>query len=188
MAKRDSPADGIHEIYVQPGESHLVSEPALLRTVLGSCVGVTFLVPRLGVAGLCHPMMPRCPPAQLANLGVRAGRRYVDFAIRDMSSRLDRLGATRAEVVVKLFGGNDVLTVAGSDSRQTIGKQNSEAALRVLTEEGFNITASCLGGAFGVHIDFDTVTGEVLLRRLDSGPKDRTRKSGCTTHRSGQRR
>ena len=30
------------EIYVQPGESHLVRGPAILRTVLGSCVGITF--------------------------------------------------------------------------------------------------------------------------------------------------
>jgi chemotaxis receptor (MCP) glutamine deamidase CheD len=30
------------EIYVLPGESHLVVQPTIIRTVLGSCVGVTF--------------------------------------------------------------------------------------------------------------------------------------------------
>jgi len=185
MAERDT---SIREIYVQPGESHLVSEPALLRTVLGSCVGVTFLVPRLGVAGLCHPMMPRCPPAQLARLSVRAGRRYVDFAIRDMAGQLDLLGATRAEAVVKLFGGNDVLTVADDDFRQTIGEQNSEAALRVLGEEGFQVAASCLGGSTGIHITFETATGEVLLRRLDSRMAVGARKARRALHRVHSRR
>lgn len=174
----------IREIYVQPGESHLVAEPAVLRTVLGSCVGVTFLIPRLGIGALCHPMMPKCPPAQLAKLSVHAGRRYVDFAIRDMASQLDRLGATRVEAVVKLFGGNDVLTVSGNDSRGTIGKQNSDAALRVLAEEGFTVATSRLGGDHGVHISFETVHGQVLLRRLDSGSAERSRRKSQTSHRT----
>ena len=50
--------------------SCLVTQPAILRTMLGSCVGVTFLVPRLGVGALCHPMLPRCPAKLLGN---RAG-------------------------------------------------------------------------------------------------------------------
>lgn len=174
----------IREIYVQPGESHLVAEPAVLRTVLGSCVGVTFLIPRLGIGALCHPMMPKCPPAQLAKLSVHAGRRYVDFAIRDMASQLDRLGAARVEAVVKLFGGNDVLTVSGNDSRGTIGKQNSDAALRVLAEEGFTVATSRLGGDHGVHISFETVHGQVLLRLLDSGSAERSRRKSQTSHRT----
>ena len=48
---------------MQPGESHLVRSPPILRTVLGSCVGVTFLVPAAGVGALCHPMLPSCPRA-----------------------------------------------------------------------------------------------------------------------------
>lgn len=187
MAGRKTPADGILEIHVQPGESHLISEPGILRTVLGSCVGVTFLVPRLGVAGLCHPMLPRCPPAQLAKLSVHAGRRYVDFAIRDMASRLDRLGATRAEAVVKLFGGNDVLTVSTGNMQPTVGQQNSEAALRVLAEEGFTVAASRLGGDHGVHISFETAHGEVLLRRLDSRTAGEAREASRGTHRTHQR-
>jgi chemotaxis protein CheD len=177
------PETSIQEIYVQPGESHLVSQPAVLRTVLGSCVGVTFLVPRLGIGALCHPMLPKCPPAKLAGLSVDAGRRYVDFAIRDIASRLDSRGALRGEAVVKLFGGNDVLTIKG-DPRRTVGKLNSEAALRVLAEEGFTVAASCLGGATGVHISFETVHGEVRLRRLDSGMPDEARIAPRTAHRT----
>ena len=178
MAGRDARIGGVKEIYVQPGETHLVTQPAMLRTVLGSCVGVAFLVPRLGVAALSHPMMPKCPPAQRSELNVKAGRRYVDFAIRDVARQLDGMGVKRGEVVVKLFGGNDVLAVSADDPRQTIGRQNSEAALRVLAEEGFAVSASSLGGPVGVHIIFDTASGEVLLRRLDTGVRPRGRRSG----------
>ena len=185
MAEADMP---IQEIYVQPGETHLVTQPSVLRTVLGSCVGVTFLVPRLGIGALCHPMMPSCPPAQRAGLSVRAGRRYVDFAIRDIASRLDSLGAVRSEAVVKLFGGNDVLTVNSSNPQKTIGKQNWETARRVLAEEGFTVAASCLGGTTGVHITFETVHGEVRLRWLDPSKTNPARPAARAAHRANRRR
>ena len=161
------------KIYVQPGECRLTSQPAVLCTVLGSCVGITFLVPRLGVGVLCHPMMPQCHAAQWDRLSVAAGRRYVDFAVRNIAGKLDLLGAVRAEVVVKVFGGNDVLISCSGASARTIGRLNGESALRVLGEEGFLVAVSCLGGAAGVHIAFETTTDDVLLRRLESGLRDR---------------
>ncbi len=154
------------EVYVQPGESHLVSEPAFLRTVLGSCVGVTFRVPRLGVAALCHPMLPNYPATGPATLSIAAGRRYVDFTIRDLARQFDTLGAHRGEIEVKLFGGGDVLLVSELNMRPTVGRLNCERALKVLEDEGFAVVASSLGGTSGIHIEFNTETGEVLLRRL----------------------
>jgi chemotaxis protein CheD len=153
------------EIYVQPGESHLVREPAILRTVLGSCVGVTFLIPRLGVGALCHPMLPCYPAKPPADSSLASGRRYVDFAIHDLARQFDALQVRRGEVQVKLFGGGDVLWVSEDASRPTVGRMNCEAAIKVLEEEGFAVTASSLGGACGVNIQFNTETGEVLLRR-----------------------
>lgn len=154
------------EVYVQPGESHLVSEPAILRTVLGSCVGVTFRVPRLGVAALCHPMLPSHPSRGAAPLSMKASRRYVDFTIRDLARQFDTLGANRREIEVKLFGGGDVLIFENSSSRPTVGKLNCESALKVLEDEGFAVSASSLGGNSGIHIEFNTESGEVILRRL----------------------
>ena len=176
------PETAIQEIYVQPGESHLVSQPAVLRTVLGSCVGVTFLVPRLGIGALCHPMMPSCPPAKRAQLTTHAGRRYVDFAIREIANRLDSLGVVRGEAVVKLFGGNDVLTVDDSGPQRTIGRQNWEAARSVLAE------LRRRGHEGVVYISFETVHGEVRLRWLDPGTSKKARNAPRTAHRANRRR
>jgi chemotaxis protein CheD len=154
------------EVYVLPGESHLIAEPAIFRTVLGSCVGVTFRIPRLNVAALCHPMLPRYPTRHKQPLSLAESRRYVDFTIRDLARQFDKLGASRSEIEVKLFGGGDVLLVINPASRPTVGKLNCEAALEVLREEGFGVTASSLGGTCGLNIQFHTVTGEVLLKRL----------------------
>ena len=182
------PEQSVQEIYVQPGESYLVSGPAVLRTVLGSCVGITFLVPRLGIGGLCHPMLPRSPNAARADMKVCAGRRYVDFAIRDMAQQLDSFGAHRREIDVKLFGGGDVLPIGDCNLRPTVGRLNCEAALRVLEEEGFSVAATRLGGNTGVHIQFQTETGEVLLRQLDSSMAQGKTQIPRTVDRLGQLR
>lgn len=172
------PEDALPEFHVHPGEGRLVSEPAVLHTVLGSCVGVTFFVPRLGIGALCHPMLPRCHPNRRDGMTENNRRRYVDFAIRDMARQLDALGAARSETQVKLFGGCDVLPVALDNVRPTVGKLNAETALRVLGEEGFTLAASRLGGEAGVNIRFRTDTGEVLLRDLGSAPRGDGRRRG----------
>ncbi len=154
------------EVYVQPGESHLTKKPAIMRTLLGSCVAVAFLERPGGVGALCHPMLPHCPDRIARSQNVKNARRYADFAIRELAHRFDALGIARASVKVKVFGGADVLLVPEGRSRPTIGRLNCEAAVRVLGEEGFDIAASSLGGTKGLTLQFNTGTGEVLVRRM----------------------
>lgn len=151
------------EFYLQPGEIRLARGPALLKTVLGSCVGVTFWSPRLDLGALCHGILPRCPP------GVRAeeGYRYVDFAIRDLLRQFEHFGALHGEIQIKVFGGADVLPVHAAMSwKATVGHQNWHTALEVLRDENLTVLASDLGGSVGRTIQFHTGTGEVMLRRL----------------------
>jgi chemotaxis protein CheD len=157
----------VSDIYLHPGESYLARKPAIIRTILGSCVGVTFWCGRLGVGALTHSQLPRGPANSQADLSLAARHRYVDFAIRHLARQFDELGARRAEVEVKLFGGADVLLVSdAAATKATVGKLNCEAAIEVLRDEGFAVIASSLGGSSGLNIRFDTRTGEVLLRRL----------------------
>jgi chemotaxis protein CheD len=161
----DEETTGMADIYVQPGELHLVRGPTILRTVLGSCVGVTFWNKRLGLGALCHPMLPRCP-AEGERMSVAALRRYVDSAIREVAKKMDALGAHRRETEVKLFGGADVLQVEHAEGRPTVGRMNADRALQILAEEGYAVLAQRLGGQRGIHIDFLTTNGEVRLRNL----------------------
>lgn len=159
-------ADGkLPEVYLEPGDSCLVKKPTVLRTLLGSCVGIAFRVPRLGLGALCHPMLPRFPVRRTEELSRAAGRRYVDYAIRDLARQFDALGARRDEVEVKIFGGGDVLLMIDNAARPTVGKLNYEVAMKVLGEEGFAVSASSVGGKRGINIHFNTQTGEVLLQR-----------------------
>lgn len=154
---------------LQPGELRLSREPAILETILGSCVGVTFWSERLRVGALCHGVLPRCPEKWPGGSSFPDGYRYVDFCIRYLVKQFDALGANRQELEIKLFGGADVLPVScvGS-SKLTIGAMNCDSARNVLEEEGLTALASDLRGVNGRRIQFHTGTGEVLVRRLGS--------------------
>jgi chemotaxis protein CheD len=155
------------DIYLQPGEAYLARTPAIIRTILGSCVGVTFWSARFNTGALCHALLPRCPKKVFSGLSLAQGNRYVDFAVCDLARQFDKIGALRLEVEVKLFGGADVLPVSVTGPpRPTVGRQNCEAAIEVLKGEGFNVIASSVGGTSGRSIQFHTGTGEVRLRWL----------------------
>lgn len=171
------------EVYLQPGEMFLAREPTMIRTLLGSCVGVTFWSGKLGIGALCHAMLPKCPDGYSSGIRPEVGYRYVDFCIRDLARKFDGLGAYRSEVQVKLFGGADVL-LGSRDTpiRDTVGSVNCDTALETLRAEGFQVAASSLRGKSGLNIRFNTGNGEVQLRRLKhaSGfsPRRRVREKG----------
>lgn len=156
------------DLNLQPGELFLARTPAILRTILGSCVGVTFWSERLGAGALCHGVLPLSPRVWLPEATLSDGYRYVDFSIRHLVHQFDRLGASREELQVKVFGGADVLPIGNRSGRPTIGALNSQIALQVLAEEGLSPMASDLGGTRGRRIHFHTGTGEVLVYRLDA--------------------
>jgi chemotaxis protein CheD len=162
----DSEAE-VAEVYLQPGEMFFAREPTIIRTLLGSCVGVTFWNARLGIGALCHAILPRCPERTAKKLRPEIGYRYVDFSICDLARQFDELGIHRSEVQVKVFGGADVLLGETETLRRpTVGSLNCDSALDVLRAEGFQVVASSLRGSSGLNIHFYTRTGEVRLRRL----------------------
>ena len=93
------PADVLPDLNLQPGELYLARTPAILRTILGSCVGVTFWSPRLGAGAMCHGVLPRCPPGWPPPSSPSEGHRYVDFSIRFLARQFllgGRLSPVRA--------------------------------------------------------------------------------------------
>lgn len=167
------PRPVLPDLNLQPGELYLTRTPAILRTILGSCVGVTFWNSRVGAGALCHGMLPRAPSVWPAGFDVSEARRYVDFSIRHLAQKFDALGARREEVEVKVFGGADVLPLlAERGDRPTVGALNCQSAVDVLAEEGFRVSASDLGGTRGRRIHFHTGTGVVLVYRLEAWTGD----------------
>lgn len=148
----------LESIYLKPGELAVAERPALVSTVLGSCVAVTLFSPRLGVGAICHAMLPLAAG--------REGFKFVDTSLAHMLESFERLGVTKRELVSKLFGGADMFEVLRPASLPTVGWQNVQAARTILQREGLHLSASDTGGQQGRKLLFYSHTGEVLLKRL----------------------
>jgi chemotaxis receptor (MCP) glutamine deamidase CheD len=147
-------------------EARIVEGPAIIETILGSCVAAVFWHPESKVGAMCHAALPVCPPSVARSPDPTPGLRYVDYSLRYLLTRLKSKGIDPARLQVKLFGGANVL--AYDPARQTVGRQNCLTAKRILQEEGLHLDASDLGGALGRVIYLRTDSGEVFLRRLQA--------------------
>lgn len=153
--------------HLKPGELVITDRPMLISTILGSCVSVTMFSPRFGGA-ICHGMLPTCGRKDFCRYPCGEEFRYVDCAIRAMIGSFSRRKVAPKEIEVKLFGGSDMLSQSEERASASVGRKNISTALEMLTEKGFTIAVSDVGGKRGRKIFFDTGTGEVHLKRLNT--------------------
>lgn len=159
--------------YLKPGELYVGEGPALVHTILGSCVSVTMFNPRLNIGAICHALLAESSAKIETGLryggkrsGVRTGFRYVDSSVRYMLDCLYMYGITKSEIEVKIFGGADMFGAGGSDIRRTVGSQNVKKAKDIIEAEKLRLVAYNVGSTMGRKIYFYTDTGEVLLKRI----------------------
>jgi chemotaxis protein CheD len=146
----------IPNIYLQPGETVICREPALVSTILGSCVAVTMHSPSTGCSAICHALLPGTGPEA-------TDHRYISSAISHIYNQLSLLKAT-IDLEVKLFGGAAVLERPTGSNRDCIGRQNIEAACASLQSLGLGLAKSDIGGKKGRKLFFFTGNGDVYLR------------------------
>lgn len=145
-------------VFLKPGDIYLVREPAVVSTVLGSCVGIVLFYPRLKFGGLCHAMLP-------GDDG-REGFKYVDYAFRYMVERFGEMGAGGGEIQAKLFGGAAMFAEGEKPDKVSVGPKNVLIATELIRRAGMKFIASDTGGTVGRKIVFFPHTGEVFLKRL----------------------
>jgi chemotaxis protein CheD len=153
-------------VYLKPGEIFFSKKPALIMTILGSCVSATMYNRWTGFGGICHILLPRCRNGKCTGTCDEMFR-YAGCTLRHMVTRFDREGIPRMDIEVKLFGGAEILLSLDRESkRKSVGKQNIDVARETLLKEGLKTAASNIGGAFGRKLYFFTNTGEVLVKRI----------------------
>lgn len=148
------------------------TEHVAVHTVLGSCVSVTMYNPQSGLSAMCHGLLPHCG-SECGNCPEKM--KYVECSIVHMIDWFKKFGVDKSQIETKVFGGGDVLDYSKGScvnilpparKRQSVGSQNIEAALKVLNEAGFKISAKDIGGSLGRKMFFFTDNGEVLLRKI----------------------
>jgi chemotaxis protein CheD len=151
--------------FLAPGGLLLVAGPCEVTTILGPCLAVTFWCRRSHVAAICHAMLPVAPTGGRSPAGA-ARWKYVSEAIPEILARFVRKGLRPTSLEIKLFGGADLLRDSASSPAGQIGSQNVRLARELLAGRRLAVRASDVGGNTGRKLVFNTLTGDVDIKRL----------------------
>jgi chemotaxis receptor (MCP) glutamine deamidase CheD len=149
-------ATGLPQHRITVGEVKSSGAPALISTVLGSCVSACLFDPEARVGGMNHFCLPRGgddDPTRPERYGVHA----MELLVNELLG----LGAQRSRLVAKIFGGAKV-TVGLSD----VGAGNVRFVREFLSAEKIAVAAEHVGGTRPLEIHLVSSTGKVYVREV----------------------
>ena len=147
------------QVYVQPGQVHLFTEPTEAVAILGSCVAVCLWDPYAGVAGMNHFLLPR-----LTGVGDETCR-HGTLAMRTLHEKLLAAGALPHRLRARVFGGAAVGITVG-DPENHLGTRNAKIALSALEEKAIPIIGREVGGVKSRKLVFFSGSGEAQFSFL----------------------
>lgn len=157
--------------YLKPAEFCFTSEPAIIKTTLGSCLTITMYSRKTGAAAACHAVLPACKEENCSCDvdSCRQKYKYVECVIPEMLRRFRQLGVSPDEIEIKMFGGADLLIFrkgCRSWENQRVGRKNILKAREMTHYYDLTLSGTDVGGTLGRKLYFDTETGHVWLKRL----------------------
>ncbi len=149
-------------IFLYPASICVPEKPAIITTILGSCVAVCFYDCKVQIGGINHYMLP------LWNGQGLASPKFGNIAIEKLLDKLLQAGAIKSNIIAKVFGGGEVL--ATLNNHFNVGERNIDIAKQMLSRLNIPIMAQSTGGKLGRKILFNTNTGEVVQKYVKSSP------------------
>ena len=145
------------QVRIYTGDVATSATPAVLHTLLGSCVAVCLYDPMLRAGGMNHILLP-------GTRQNRCGTRFGIHAMELLINELMKQGGDRRRFIAKAFGGANV--VPGLKA-SPIGDDNAKFVRMFLERERIPLVAQRLGGCQAVHVYFRTDTGKAVLHSVD---------------------
>ena len=157
----------VRRVVLRPGEAYFGSWPAVVETVLGSCLSIVLRYPGSGFAAMSHCMLPRRGLAVTPMAADPEVYNYVDTCIPMLLELMVSHGDA-ASLEVKVFGGADMFPPSLAGRAGAIGAENTAVAMEQLQARKLRVCRTEVGGNRGRHVRFETETGEVFVRYLSS--------------------
>lgn len=151
----------VQQTVVGLGEIAVSSKPGemLVSLGLGSCVCVSVFDPASGVAGMAHIVLPDSGGDER-----RQTPKFADIAVPSLFEQMEKAGAAKAGLVIKLAGGAQMMPVtAPRASQMNIGDRNIEAVNAILKQAGCKVASEDLGGTRGRTVRLQVGTGKVTV-------------------------
>jgi chemotaxis protein CheD len=155
----DRDLDGPRVNVVQ-GMTYVSAQPAVLTTVLGSCVACCLFDPQMRIGGMNHFLLAQ-PRAGALMKGGEA-ERYGLYAMELLINEMLKAGAMRSQLRAHLYGGANLHA-----GMHEIGSANAAFAREFLERDGIPLVHSSLGGGQARRIDFRTAAGQARCRLVD---------------------
>jgi len=146
---------------IRMGELAVAKEDGVLRTFLGSCIGLALYDRKRKVGGLAHVVLP-----QSRGETDRPGK-FMDTAIPALIRDMKRLAGGAIEPTARIVGGANMFA---TEVVETIGTQNIEASAQVLEALRIPIVGRHCGGDKGRRMSLDTATGLIIIEIVGSDP------------------
>ena len=151
----------LSERKVGMGEIEVARGAFMLRTLLGSCIGLVLYDLRNQVGGLAHIVLPT------ANGQTGTPGKYADSALAELLKQIVELGGRERQLSAKLTGGANMFATSGPTS---IGDQNIAAIELLLKSTGIPVLGRHCGGRSGRRVAFEVDTGRVTVDIVGSSP------------------
>jgi chemotaxis protein CheD len=148
------------DVFLHPGEYAFGDAQTRIRTLLGSCVAITFWHPEHCIGAMCHYLLPTRPSAKTGLHG-----HYAEEVIPTIAAKFGELNLPSKEFQVKMFGGSNMFPNLSLDEVLTIGAKNIYMGERLLNELGFSVASSDLAGKKQRMVIFELWSGDVWVRQ-----------------------
>lgn len=146
---------------VAPGEFRVTTPgSAPVETYVGSCVGVSLFDRKALIAGIVHIVLPKGAKEKEALFPAR----YATTGIPLLLSEMEKLGASKENIVAEIAGGALIRTGRKLSVDMNIGRRNSDMALEILTQRGIPIIKRAIGGYVGRLLRLEPRTGKTDIR------------------------
>jgi chemotaxis protein CheD len=84
-----------------------------------------------------------------------------------MSRQFRHAGVRLQDLEARIFGGSGMFSATTlRGPHLSVGKENVETAIKTMEQEGLQVSSMDVGGENGCKIYFNTLTGDVQLKRL----------------------
>jgi chemotaxis protein CheD len=144
-------------ITVGVAQLRISSSPAVLRTILGSCIGICIYDRVKKIGGMAHILLP-------TGQGNPKIEKYADTAIPTLVKMLIKEGAKKENISAKIAGGSSMFNFGSNVILGQIGDRNIEQTRKELEKLGIIIQAEDVGGSFGRVIDFFLEDGRLKVK------------------------
>jgi len=151
-------------LFVLPGELTISRQPAIISTMLGSSVAICIYNKSANISGMNHFILPNKGDDPVKT-------KYADFSTAKLVTMLKKFDANSANFVAKIYGGSEGSEHLSS-ATEGIGKQNIDAAMKLMNFYSIKVVKREIGGNNNRKIFFDTTTGEVNVRVLEKSEKN----------------